>query len=255
LAWQPPSVTPLVLVLLVAVSVPASPPPAEVTPSTSPAAQPPRRTTVAAPAAAEPTTTRARGARPPLVRRLRVAPDSYPPLAEMDGSAYEATFGDDFGGLPNNGSYASDSDHPNIQLAFNDSDASGKPDSFILDEPNPNILTVTFPVVAASFSTVQIYGTSTEGSSSLTVTLNYTDNSTDVTTFTVPDWFSSWEASSPVFVIQESMSRFSSSGDDFSYGAALYGASCTANSAKTLQSVTAATAGTGRFVLYGATAY
>jgi hypothetical protein len=143
-----------------------------------------------------------------------------------------------------------------VQLAFNDSDASGKPNSFILNRPSDKLLTVTFPVVMTSFSTVQVYGTSTEGSSSLTVTLTYTDNSTDVTSFTVPDWFQSWAASSPVFVVQSGISRFSSAGDDYSNGAALYGATVPANDAKTLASVTVTTAGgNGRFVLYGATAY
>jgi hypothetical protein len=186
---------------------------------------------------------------------------SYPPLVPMDGSGYdyftEAVAESDFdggAGLPNDGFYASTSDHPDVHLAF--SDSSVGPNTLILNSPSTNILKVTFPVAAASYSTVQIYGTSTEGMSNLQVTLDYSDSSTDVTSFTVPDWFQSNTAAAPVFVVQDSLSRFSSGGDDYSTGAALYGATAVANPAKTLASVTVTTSGTtARFVLFGATAY
>jgi hypothetical protein len=182
----------------------------------------------------------------------------------MDGSGYDymteavaEANGDDNAGVPNNGFYAADADHPDVQLAF--SDTSVGPVSFLMNAPSPNdLLTVTFPIVVTSYSTVQIYGTSTEGASNITVTLNYGDSSTDVTSFTVPDWAQSFAAAAPVFVMQSDLSRFSSSvPTDFSDDFALYGATAQANPAKTLVSVTVTTAGGNdhRFVLYGATAY
>jgi hypothetical protein len=188
---------------------------------------------------------------------------SYPPLVAIDGEgndymteAVAEANSDTGGGLPNDGFFAADSDHPDVQLAF--SDSSSAPNSFILNAPDTSILSVGFPVVLTSYSTVQIYGTSTEGSSSLTVTLAYTDSSTDVTSFTVPDWFQYSSAVAPVFVVQSGLSRFSAgTPDDDSDTPALYGATAQANPAKTLVSVTISVAGgsNNRFVLYGATAY
>jgi hypothetical protein len=187
---------------------------------------------------------------------------SYPPLVSMDGSGYDYmteavadSYFDDGAGLPNDGFYPSDTHHPDLQFAF--SDSSSTPNSFILNAPSPKILTVTFPVVATSYSTVQIYGTSTEGSSSITVTLGYADSTTDVKTFTIPDWGQSFAASGSVFVVQSFASRFSKSGgDDYGDQFALYGTISPASSTKTLTSVTVTSAGgNGRFVLYGATAY
>ena len=187
---------------------------------------------------------------------------SYPPLVSMDGSGYdfltesvaEANF-DDGAGLPSDGYFPSDADHPNAQLAFNDSGTG--PNSVILNAPPSPVLSVTFPLTATPLGALQLYLTSTEGQSSVTVTLNYSDGSSTPASFTVPDWFNSSQAVSPVFVVQSGLSRFSMlGGDDFREGAALYGASVVVNSAKALASVTVGTtASGGRLVLYGATAY
>jgi hypothetical protein len=188
---------------------------------------------------------------------------SYPPLLSMDGSGYDymsetvaAANGDTNAGLPDDGFYAAGSGHPDVQLAFRDTSVG--PNSVLMNAPGTNVLTVTFPLVVTSYSTVQLYATSTEGSSSVTVTLNYGDSSTAVTSVIVPDWGQSSTAAAPVFVMQSDLSRFSMThptdfGDDF----ALYGVTTVANPAKTLVSVTVAVAGgsSHRFILYGATAY
>jgi hypothetical protein len=72
----------------------------------------------------------------------------------------------------------------------------------------------------------------------------------------VPDWFQSFNAAAPVFVVQSGLSRFSVDGDDYSESGALYGAAVVVNAAKALATVTVATTATGgRLVIYGATAY
>jgi hypothetical protein len=188
---------------------------------------------------------------------------SYPPLVSMDGSGYDymseavaVANGDTNAGIPDDGFYAADADHPDVQLAF--SDLGVGPNSVLMNAPSPMVLTVTFPIVATSYSTVQLYATSTEGSSSVTVTLTYSDTSTDVTSVIVPDWGQSSSAAAPVFVVQSDLSRFSMTDPtDFSDDFALYGITTVANPAKTLASVTVTVAGgeTNRFILYGATAY
>jgi hypothetical protein len=177
----------------------------------------------------------------------------------MDGSGYDfltasvgAAAGDEAGGVPDDGFYASNADHPDVQLAFNDTSVAAN--SIILNEPS-GPTEVTFPIVPARFTTVQLYLTSTEGSSPVQVTLAYDDGSMSSTIFTVPDWFSPWTATAPVFVVQDGLSRFSTSGVDYSDSAALFGATVSPNPAKTLTSVTVSATSGGRLALYGATAY
>lgn len=189
------------------------------------------------------------------------ATQTYPPLASMDGSGYdfmtetvaESNF-DDGAGLPADGYFASDADHPNVQLAF--SDTTTTPNSVILNAPPTPVASVSFPLTVTPLSALQLYLTSTEGGSSVSVTLHYGDGTSAVTSFTVPDWFQSGSATTPVFVVQSGLSRFSLDGDDFSHGAALYGAAVVVDATKALTSVTVATTATGgRLVIYGATAY
>jgi hypothetical protein len=183
---------------------------------------------------------------------------SFPPLSSMDGSGYVyftrnfgSTAGDAAGGMPDDGLFAATLEHPTIQLAFSDSSVADN--SIILNAPGGPTST-TFPVVATSFATVQLYFTSTEGSAATEVTLTYTDGTTSRTTFTVPDWFTPGAAAAPVFVVASGFSRYS--GDfDFSHGASFYGATIAADPAKTLTSVTLAVTSGGRLAFYGATAY
>ncbi len=119
---------------------------------------------------------------------------SYPPLGPMDGSGYDFLTesvaednGDDGAGLPSDGFFAADGHHPNAQLAF--SDLTTAVNSAILNRPPTPLLSTTFPIVNTQFSALQLYFTSTEGSSAVTITLNYGDSTTDVSHFTVPDWF------------------------------------------------------------------
>jgi hypothetical protein len=184
---------------------------------------------------------------------------TFPPLSTMDGSGYVyftrsagATAGDAAGGLPDDGFFASNADHPDVQLAFNDT--STAPNSIILHEPG-GPTSVTFPIVAVPFATVQLYLTSTEGSAPTEVTLSYGDGTSSTTTFTVPDWFASFTAAAPVFVVTSGLSRYSAGGFDFSHGAALFGVRLTADPTKTLMSVTVSVSSGGRLALYGATAY
>jgi hypothetical protein len=129
-----------------------------------------------------------------------------------------------------------------------------------MNEPTTMISSVMFamPPATSNYTSVQIYGVSTEGSSSLTVTLHYSDSTMTNATFTIPDWFQPFAVQAPAFVVAQGLARWSSIGVDSQNGASLAGANITANSAKTLTSVTVTdNAGphTSRFVLLAATAY
>jgi hypothetical protein len=187
------------------------------------------------------------------------AGQSFPPLTEMDNSGntfFTASAGtvidDSSGGLPDNGWFASNTDHPDVQLAF--SNASNALNSVLLNSEGPGPASVTFPVTATHYSVIQIYCASAGGTSGVSITLNYSDSSSDTASATIPNWFSPNPAFLNVFVLQDSLSRFSAAGFDSSDGYTLAGASASANSAKTLTSVTVGGA-LSRLVLYGATAY
>lgn len=188
------------------------------------------------------------------------AGQTYPPLSPVDGSGYTfvttalgTAHANASGGLPNNGLYASTATHPTAQFAF--SDTSTAKNSIILNAPPTLLQTLTIPVTPSQFSAVQIYGTSTEGPSSVTVTLNYSDATTTTATVAFPDWFNPNGAVSPTFVMQRNLARWSSAGYNIAT-ASLCGTNIVANPAKTLTSVTLTmNAGSHRLVLYGATAY
>jgi hypothetical protein len=155
------------------------------------------------------------------------------------------------GGLPDNGLFAADSNHPNVQMAFNDTSVA--PNSALLGGSYPS--SVTFPIGPTSFSSLQLYLTSTEGASNTEVWLQYTDCTTDSINVTVPDWYNGL-ANAPLYLVQGNLSRFSSAGSDGSYSYWLYGVNVAVNPAKILKSVSVANYSSGsRLVLYGATAY
>jgi hypothetical protein len=182
-------------------------------------------------------------------------------LTSMDGSGYDfyttavATTQGILGGLPANGQFAaSDPQNPFIQLHLNDPSTAAN--SLLLNGPSPNDgQSFTFTVPAFGYSQVQLYGTSTEGASSLDVTLTYADASMDTTSVSVPDWGTN-AGSGPVFVLAGNLGRLGSGTFEKSYAFALYGANLYPDVARSLVSVTVTHSGTsGRYVFYGATAW
>jgi len=109
----------------------------------------------------------------------------------MDGSAYvlmtqsyasaESAGGS---GLPDNGFFPANGEHPAVQLyATNAGDA-----------PNARFSgtdgdAYTIAVPERPYNQIQIYATSTEGSTTVTFTLNYDDGTTDTRTVAIADWF------------------------------------------------------------------
>lgn len=177
---------------------------------------------------------------------------SFPPLTSMDASHYvlmTATFAGTFNGLPDDGRFAADANHPDAQLAWRD--GSFAPNSVILNAPG-GIREVTFPVVPTAYTHLQLYFVSTEGASQAQVVRTYADATSTMDAITVPDWFTN--PSAPIFVVQGSLARWD--GATRSSGAArLMGTDVAVDGGRTLASVTVRTTGPGRLVLYGATAY
>jgi hypothetical protein len=181
-------------------------------------------------------------------------------LTSMDGSNYDyytanvATTNGITGGLPANGLFpANGTQSPVVQLHINDS--STAPNSLLLNAAAPNNgETFSFSVPAFGYTALQLYGTSTEGASTLAITLTYSDATTGSASVTIPDW-STGTATAPVFVLAGSLGRLGSGTFEQNYAFALYGANVTPNSGKSLASVTVAHSGTGRYVFYGATAW
>jgi hypothetical protein len=183
-------------------------------------------------------------------------------LTAMDGSGYDlytSTLGTAHGasgGLPPTGFFAaSGATHPDVQLHV--SDTATASNSVILNGPSPNNgLTLTFSVPSRAYEQIQIYGTSTEGTSPLTVTLTYADASTSTASITIPDWATN-AATAPVFVLAGSLGRVGVGVFEKAYKVAVYGANLGPVTTKALASVTVARTGggNGRFVFYGATGW
>ena len=181
-------------------------------------------------------------------------------LTSMDGLGYDfytATVATDnavSGGLPANGLFAaSGTQNPVVQLHFDDPSTAAN--SLLLNGPSPNNAEAfSFSVPAFAYAGLQIYGTSTEGTSTLSVTLTYSDTTTGSTSFTIPDWGTN-AASGAVFVLAGDLGRLGSGTYEQSYAFALYGANLSPDGTKSLVSVAITHTGTGRFVFYGATGW
>jgi hypothetical protein len=181
-------------------------------------------------------------------------------LTSMDGSGYDyytanvATTNGITGGVPASGLFpANGTQNPVVQLHISDSSTAAN--SLLLNGPSPNNAeSFSFNVPAFGYTALQLYGTSTEGTSTLAITLTYSDATTGSASVTIPDW-STGTATAPVFVLAGSLGRLGSGTFEQNYAFALYGANVTPNSGKSLASVTVAHSGTGRYVFYGATAW
>ncbi len=96
--------------------------------------------------------------------------------------------------LPDDGTFPTDSRHPEIVLHFsNDASATS---SQALSVPDAGSFAIPVPV--ATYSSVYLVFTSSYGASALTATMNYVDGSSVVTNVTVPDWATGAPADDPV---------------------------------------------------------
>ncbi|WP_186440535.1 hypothetical protein, partial [Planktothrix tepida] len=149
-----------------------------------------------------------------------------------------ATFkaGTNGNGLPDNGLFAANSYHPNIQLGYNNSN----------DGNNAKILTTnnssfTFNVTASPYQKIHLFATGTNGSGTINIKFNYSDSSTSTSTATIADIATSiTESASSYYLINGldlSNDTTGSSYWDFNAGK-IFGLGLTPDTTKILQSIT-----------------
>ncbi|CAD5975737.1 Hemolysin-type calcium-binding region [Planktothrix tepida] len=147
-------------------------------------------------------------------------------------------------GLPDNGLFAANSYHPNIQLGYNNSN----------DGNNAKILTTnnssfTFNVTASPYQKIHLFATGTHGSGTIDIKFNYSDGSNSTSTATIEDIATSiTESASSYYLINGldlSNDTTGSSYWDFN-GGNIFGLGLTPDTTKILQSITITrTSGTG----------
>lgn len=89
----------------------------------------------------------------------------------------------DWKGLPNNGLFAKNGNHPKVQLAYRNSNSGNNARRSVVDDQ------FSFSVPHAKYKRIHLLATSGDGASDVKVTFTYTDDSTTVKNFTIGDWF------------------------------------------------------------------
>ena len=102
-------------------------------------------------------------------------------LVDCDPPVVEPTWQ----GLPNNGQFAGNGDHPFVQLAYRNSKFGKNAVRLEADQK------VSFPVPRDKYRKIHLFAMSGDGPSSVKVTFKYRDDSTTVRNFTIGDWFQS----------------------------------------------------------------
>ena len=149
--------------------------------------------------------------------------------------------------LPDSARFPANAKHPTMLLNYSNSDSTGFQTHYLSGSDS-----VTFPVPQGNYSTVYLALTSSEGSTTIGVVLNYSDGPA-TSTFTLNDY--DVGLSSGVFYVDSNMQKWNNQnlpGDNF--GHALNGFGVTANPAKTLTSVKLIKKTAGSYlVFWGAT--
>ena len=150
-------------------------------------------------------------------------------------------------GLPDNGSFAANADHPFVQLAYNNTSSGNnarRSASFATDTYSFNVLPVTMYFV------VHLFFTAGNGTAQASVTLNYATGLPDITAFTVPDWFN--PPVPPTYALFDGGDRIPPDAPfvcEDSNTTAIFGRSFTADNTRILQSVTIQRTDTGPAVM------
>ncbi|MEH2063413.1 MAG: DUF4347 domain-containing protein, partial [Nostoc sp.] len=155
-------------------------------------------------------------------------------------------------GLPDDGFFGVTSFHPDIQLSYKNTD-NGNNARLIKTSTG----TFTFNV-SGQYAYVHLALTSTEGSSDVSLTFNYSDGTTETTSSqTIPDWYNEITTpSNTLYYLSNGLDRSKTDGTGFedANNPAVFGVRFSANAAKTLQSITVQkTTSTGYLVFFGAT--
>ncbi|MEG4068354.1 DUF4347 domain-containing protein, partial [Microcoleus sp. Pol11C2] len=140
-------------------------------------------------------------------------------------------------GLPDNGFFATNAYHPDVQLGYNNTNNGN----------NAKVLTANgtsfnFAVTPNQYSEIHLLATSSNGDAGMQVTFNYSDGTTGTATATVPDWFNeiTTESFSSYYLIDGRDRSFDKTGTSYhdANDVALFGFGFNPNPAKTLQSIT-----------------
>jgi MYXO-CTERM domain-containing protein len=96
--------------------------------------------------------------------------------------------------LPDDGVFPADARHPEVVLHFsNDAPATSQQTHYVRGAGN-----FSFAVPASTYSKLFVFATSSEGTSTLRVTMTYADTTTDVANIVVPDYYTVIPANDPV---------------------------------------------------------
>ncbi|MEG4838228.1 Ig-like domain-containing protein, partial [Microcoleus sp. B9-D4] len=139
-------------------------------------------------------------------------------------------------GLPDNGFFATNAYHPDVQLGYNNTNNGN----------NAKVLTANgtsfnFAVTPNQYSEIHLLATSTNGIAGMQVTFNYSDSTTGTGTATVPDWFNEiTETSSSYYLIDGMDGSNDTTGTVYTdvNDPAIFGFKFNPDPAKTLQSIT-----------------
>ncbi|MCT7991379.1 Ig-like domain-containing protein [Laspinema olomoucense] len=142
-------------------------------------------------------------------------------------------------GLPDNGFFAANTYHPDLQLGYNNNN----------DGNNAKVLTAngqsfTFSVTPNQYSQIHLIATSSDGNAGMQVTFNYSDGTTETKTATVQDWFNNIVESFDNYYVIDGLDRnFDTTGSSASSyhdanAVAVFGFGFNINPAKTLSSIT-----------------
>ena len=169
-------------------------------------------------------------------------------ITQSFATSADSTLGN---GLPDNGLFSATNFHPDIQLSYRNSD-NGNNAHLIKTSTG----SFTFNV-SGQYAYVHLGLTSTQGSSDVHLTFNYSDGTTQTSNSqTIPDWFDEITESKTLYYLINDLDRSQADGTGFNNAndPAIFGVRFSANAAKTLQSITVEkTASTGYLVFLGAT--
>jgi len=175
----------------------------------------------------------------------------------MDGSAYvlmtqsyASAESSAYVGLPDNGSFAANADHPTVQLY-----ATNAGDRLNARFSGTGGDTYTIAVPNRPYNQVQIYATATEAPGGLvtTFTLHYNDGTSDVRTITVPDWSTSAYAGE--FSLVSGLDRHSvgDGATQYTHSQSIFGLNLNPNTSKILTSIDVSKPASGpRLVVFAA---
>ncbi|MDZ8226250.1 DUF4347 domain-containing protein [Nostoc sp. ChiVER01] len=155
-------------------------------------------------------------------------------------------------GLPDDGFFGATSFNPDIQLSYRNSENGNNARLITTSTGN-----FTFNVSSGQYAYVHLALTSTEASSNVRLTLNYSDGTTQTTdSQTIPDWFNEITPSTTLYYLIDGLDRSKADGTGFENAndPAIFGVRVSADATKTLESITLEkTASTGYLAFLGAT--